>query len=76
VRQQVVERPARLERSGVLEQLELERETAGPQSEIRGVHVHDRRAPDVRLDALVRLANLVLGQVSSMPRLIINRESP
>ncbi|MHC2740901.1 hypothetical protein ACVMFA_006688 [Bradyrhizobium liaoningense] len=59
--QQVGEGAARLERSGMLQHLELEPEGRGRQAEIGKIGVKERRAPDMRTDDR-------LGRRNPLPR--------
>ena len=49
-RQEIGESPARLERASVLEQLQLENQWRASESEIGGIDLDERCAPDVRAD--------------------------
>ena len=51
--QQVGERPTRLERARVLHQLQLHHQRPGGQAKVRAIHRDNRRATDVRGDALM-----------------------
>src|SRR4051812_39832617 len=60
-REQIVERPARLERAGVLQKLELESERILQwQTEIGRIDANDRRAANMRLDARISRPNVIL----------------
>src|SRR5690348_5245860 len=62
-RQHIRERAARLERSGVLQQLEFENDPDRLETEVRAVDFDDRSAPDMWPDN-------ALGFLDSLPRKI------
>ena len=66
--EQVVERAARLERPGVLRELELQRHVDAVDE---AVGAEQRRPSDVRRDARVRGAHVVGGDARADPRLVV-----
>jgi hypothetical protein len=54
---QICERPPRLERSGVLQELELEEHALGLELKIRSRNFQGRRAADMRPDQALRVAD-------------------
>jgi hypothetical protein len=59
LRQQVRERAARLERTGVLQAFEFQRQRSRPGAEIRQVDMEDWRMADVRSDQPLGFGNAV-----------------
>ena len=57
--QQICDRAARLERSSVLQQLQLQSQRSGLQSELRCIHGNHRRAANVRSEFRIEFPNLL-----------------
>ena len=57
--QQICDRAARLERPGVLQQLELQSHRSGVPSELRSIHGNHRRTANVRSELRIEFPHLL-----------------